>query len=79
MEEAAHRRHGAAPDVPAEPHGRFDCEDGSTRLAVSFEVKGPAKTVVTVAHGKLPAPDDAETMKAMWRERLAELRALLEG
>ncbi|HZA60606.1 MAG TPA: hypothetical protein VE754_02860 [Actinomycetota bacterium] len=58
---------------------RFDWDDGSTRLVVSFAVKGPSKTVVVLSHEKLPDPDEAETMKAMWRERLADLKSFVEA
>jgi hypothetical protein len=58
---------------------RFDWEDGSTRVAVSFEDKGPAKTAVAVAHERLPDPDEAETAKASWRERLSHLKSFLES
>ena len=58
---------------------RFDWEDGSTRVVVSFEDKGPSKSTVYVAHEKLPDPDEAETTKAMWRERLADLKSHLEA
>jgi hypothetical protein len=33
---------------------RFDWENGSTRVSVSFEEKGPSKTAVAVAHERLP-------------------------
>jgi Domain of unknown function (DUF4287) len=52
---------------------------GGTRVSVSFEAKGPAKTTVAVAHEKLPDADEAETAKASWRERLAGLKAFLEA
>jgi hypothetical protein len=58
---------------------RFDWEEGPSRVMASFEAKGPAKSTVHVEHSRLPDADDAETMKAMWRERLAELKGLLEG
>ena len=57
---------------------RFDWGDGATRLLVSFDAKGPAKTTVTVSHERLPDPDEAETAKVAWRERLAELKALAD-
>lgn len=57
---------------------RFDWEDGSTRVVVDFIKKGPSKSVVAVAHEKLPDADDAETAKAAWRQRLADLKAHLE-
>jgi uncharacterized protein YndB with AHSA1/START domain len=58
---------------------RFDWEDGATRVTVTFDTKGPAKTLVAVSHEKLPDPDEAETAKAAWRARLARLKTLLEG
>ena len=58
---------------------RFDWGDGSTRVSVSFEAKGPAKTTVAVAHERLPGPDEAEAAKASWRARLGTLKSSLEG
>jgi hypothetical protein len=58
---------------------RFNWGDGSTRVVVFFEQKGPAKTTVSVAHERLPDPDEAETAKEAWRERLKGLKTLLEA
>lgn len=58
---------------------RFDWGDGSTRVNVSFDGKGPSKTVVAVAHEQVPDPDEAEKAKASWRQRLADLKSFLEG
>ncbi len=58
---------------------RYDWEDGSTRVVVGFEAKGEAKSVISLAHQKLPDADTAEEMKAYWRERVAALKELLEG
>jgi hypothetical protein len=58
---------------------RFDWGDGSTRVSVSFIEKGPAKATVSVAHERLPDPDEAESAKASWRERLADLKVFLEA
>ena len=58
---------------------RFDWDDASTRVNVSFEAKGPAKAMVAVAHERLPDPDEAETTKAAWRARLADLKSWLEA
>jgi hypothetical protein len=58
---------------------RFDWGDGSTRVSVSFVDKGPAKATVAVAHERLADPDEAEAAKAAWRERLANLKSLLEA
>jgi hypothetical protein len=57
---------------------RFDWSDGSTRVSVSFEEKGPSKSTVAVAHERLPDADEAETTKASWRQRLADLKTFLE-
>jgi len=58
---------------------RFDWEDGSTRVNVSFIDKGPSKSTVAVAHEGLADAGDAETMKATWKERLTELKSFLES
>jgi hypothetical protein len=58
---------------------RFDWEDGSTRVNVDFVDKGPSKSTVAVAHERLADADEAETTKAMWKERLAELKSFLES
>jgi hypothetical protein len=58
---------------------RFDWGDGTTRVNVGFEGKGPAKATVAIAHERLPDPDEAETAKAAWRARLVELKSALEG
>ena len=57
---------------------RFDWGGGPTRVGVSFEGKGPSKATVAVAHERLPDPDEAETTKASWRKRLADLKSYLE-
>jgi hypothetical protein len=58
---------------------RFDWENGSTRVGVSFEEKGPSKTAVAVAHERLPDAEEAEATKAAWRQRLADLKTFLES
>jgi hypothetical protein len=58
---------------------RFDWDDGSTRVNVSFVEKDSAKATVSVAHERLPDPDEAERAKASWRQRLADLKILLES
>jgi len=58
---------------------RFDWEDGSTRVVAWFEAKGPSKSTIALAHEKLPDADEAETMKAMWRRKLSELKSHLES
>ena len=58
---------------------RFDWEEGRSRLHVTFEGKGEAKSSVSVSHERLGDADEAERMKAYWRERLTVLKAALEG
>lgn len=57
---------------------RYDWEDGSTRVNVSFEAKGPSKATVYVSHERLPDADTAEAMKAYWRAALVDLKAHVE-
>lgn len=58
---------------------RFDWEDGTTRVVADFADKGPEKSVISLAHQKLPDADEAETTKAAWRQRLGDLKAYLES
>ena len=58
---------------------RFDWEDGSTRVNVVFDDKGPSKSTVAVAHEQLAAAGEAEKAKALWKERLAELKSFVES
>jgi hypothetical protein len=58
---------------------RFDWGDGSTRVNVDFIDKGRSKSMVGLTHEKLADADEAENMKAMWKERLAELKSGLES
>ncbi|RKS08737.1 uncharacterized protein DUF4287 [Nocardiopsis sp. Huas11] len=52
--------------------------DADTRLAFEFTARGEAKTVVAVEHSRLADADEAARSKALWRERLGRLKALLE-
>lgn len=58
---------------------RYDWGDGSTRVIAGFEAKGEAKSTVALSHERLPDRESAEQMRTYWRERLAVLKALLEG
>lgn len=66
-------------DAHSRSSARFDWENGSTRVNVSFIDKGRSKSTVAVAHERLADADEAETTKAMWKERLVELKSLLES
>ena len=65
--------------TPAAGTARFDWDDPPSRLIVSVVPKGPGKATVAVQHERLPEAAAGERLKAHWRERLAALKALLEG
>jgi hypothetical protein len=58
---------------------RFDWGDGGTRVNVVFAAKGEAKGTAALEHERLADAEEAERMKAFWRERLSACRSLLEG
>lgn len=58
---------------------RYDWEDGRTRVIAGFEAKGPAKSLVAIEHERLEDAEEAERMKAFWREALVRLKEVLEG
>ena len=58
---------------------RFDWGDGETRVVVGFQAKGEAKSTVALEHERLPDAEQAERMKAFWRDRLTTLKTLLEA
>jgi hypothetical protein len=57
---------------------RYDWDDGSTRVNVFFDAKGDAKSTASVSHERLPNSDEAQRMKAYWRERVTALKEELE-
>jgi len=57
---------------------RFDWGDGETRVIVAFTAKGEAKSAVALAHERLADAEEAERMKAFWRDRVAALKEVLE-
>jgi hypothetical protein len=46
---------------------------------VGFFGEGVAKSTMALGHARHAAAQEAEEMKAWWRERLAALKRLLEG
>jgi hypothetical protein len=58
---------------------RFDWGDGETRVNVGFQAKGDERSTVDLEHERLPDGEQAERMKAYWRERVAALKSQLEG
>ena len=57
---------------------RFDWGDGDTRVNVTFLSKGEARSAAALEHRRLVDANEAERMKAFWRERLAALKTTLE-
>ena len=57
---------------------RFDWGDGETRVNVGFTAKGEAKSTVALEHERLPDAEEAERMKAFWRDRFAVLKERVE-
>src|SRR4051794_20301663 len=53
---------------------RFDWGDGASRVHVTLLAKDEAKSVATVEHARLPDAEEAERMKAYWRERVSTLK-----
>lgn len=58
---------------------RFDWADDDTRISVTFEAKGDAKSQLALEHERLPDPETAQQTKAFWRERLTALKNQLEN
>lgn len=58
---------------------RFDWNPGGSRVSVEFASKGPSKSTVAVAHQHLTEAGEAQAAKALWRDRLAELKSFLEA
>ena len=57
---------------------RFDWGDGTSRVMVVFDAKGEQKSTVALQHVRLPDSDEADRMKAYWRERVTALKEELE-
>jgi len=57
---------------------RFDWGDGETRVNVTFTAKGEAKSAAALQHERLADAEEAERMKAFWRDRVAALKEVLE-
>jgi uncharacterized protein YndB with AHSA1/START domain len=57
---------------------RFDWGEGDTRVNVTFIAKGEAKSTAALQHARLPDAQEAERMKAFWRNGVATLKDVLE-
>lgn len=58
---------------------RADWAGGPTRIAVGFTPMNETKGRVAVLHEKLTDAEEADRLKAYWRDRLAALKQLLES
>ena len=73
------------PDLHLEPrrstpprYVRFNAGDGSERLTIGVDAKGDDRSTVYVEHERLRDADHVDQMRAFWRDRLTELKHLLE-
>jgi hypothetical protein len=57
---------------------RYDVGDGPTRLLVTVEDKGPAKSTLLVEESRLADAGEREVRKDYWRRAVATLKAELE-
>jgi len=57
---------------------RFDWGDSGTRVNVTFQVKGEARSTAALEHRRLADAGEAERMKTYWRERLVALKDAFE-
>ena len=57
---------------------RFDWGDGNTRVIVGFTPKDRERSTVALEHARLADAEEAERMKAFWRDRVADLKDVLE-
>jgi hypothetical protein len=73
--------HGSMSLRSAQPGkaARFDWADGATRILVTFEAKGSDKSAAHVSHERLPDAQAGERAKALWKDRLSTLKAVLEA
>ena len=58
---------------------RFDWGEDGSRVHVAFAAKGAAKSTAAVSHARLADGEEAERMKAFWRDRVAGLKEVLEA
>jgi uncharacterized protein YndB with AHSA1/START domain len=57
---------------------RFDWGDSQSRVNVTFVAKGDRKSTAALEHRRLADADEAERMKAYWRQRVGALKEVLE-
>ena len=57
---------------------RFDWTEPPSRVLVTVVPKGDGKSLIAVAHEKLPDAESGERLKGAWRQSLTVLKGLLE-
>lgn len=74
------------PDAPLQPRPtraaltrRFDWADPPSRVVVTVAGKAADKTVVNVAHEKLPDAETGDRIKTAWRGWLGALKSVVES
>lgn len=58
---------------------RFDWNGGATRIHAFFEAKDETRSTLWVAHERIPDGEQAEALKAFWRERVNALKEMMEA
>lgn len=58
---------------------RFDWDGGATRVNVDFVAKENGRSTAALRHERLADAEEADRMKAFWRERVATLKEVLEA
>jgi len=71
----------AGSEPPAEPETQpvANWDDGSTRLVIAFSARGQARSQVALTHERIPDAATADRLKPWWRERVADLKRVLEA
>jgi hypothetical protein len=64
---------------PTATTARFDWEDGSTRVVVGFTAKSQEKSAIAIQHERIPDEEAAAGLRSLWKERLDELKSVLEA
>lgn len=57
----------------------FAWDGGPSRVTVTVTPKDSSKATVSVVHDRLTDAAEAQAMKTFWRERLGDLKTVLEG
>ena len=57
---------------------RYDWGEDGTRVHVGFAAKDEGRSTINLEHRRLADAEEAERMKAYWRERVAALKEVLE-